>query len=193
MQLRPKSKRRNGHTGPDAAGAAPAGSPACGSDSALAAPPRKRRDEPTPAARGLRWLARREHTRLELERKLAPYVEDASELESLLDDFTARGWLSETRAVEQLVKAKRHRFGAARIRQTLLEKGVAQDLIASALASVKDTELEAARGVWTRKFRSAPASSAERARHVRFLQSRGFSVDVALRVVRGRDLDDPEA
>jgi regulatory protein len=146
--------------------------------------PSKRRTEPTPAARALRLLARREHTRLELARKLRPHVEDPAQLLALLDDFTARGWLSEQRAVDQLLNAKRGRFGAARIRQALLDRGVAEDLIAPALARLRETELDAARTVWTKKFGSAPRTAAERARQVRFLQSRGFSLDLAMRIAR---------
>ncbi|MDB5928189.1 MAG: recX [Betaproteobacteria bacterium] len=155
-------------------------------------PPSKRKTELAPRGRALRLLARREHTRLELERKLAAHVESPAELQALLDDFTARGWLSDARAVDQLVQAKRGRFGAARIRQVLIDKGVSGELIASALANLKDTELDAARVVWARKFKAAPLTAAERARHIRFLQSRGFSVEVAMRVVRRVVRDDGE-
>ena len=153
-------------------------------------PPSKRRAAPTAGARALRLLGRRDHTRLELARKLAPHVEDPLELQALLDDFSARGWISEARVVDQLVHAQRSRFGAARIRQSLIEKGVSDDLIAPALAALKETELDAARAVWARKFGSAPRSAAERARQVRFLQSRGFSVEIALRAVRAGDSGD---
>jgi regulatory protein len=156
----------------------------------LATGDRQRKSEPTPAARALRLLARREHTRQELTHKLAPHVQDAAELQRVLDDCTARGWLSEMRAAEQLVRAKRGRFGAARIRQALTEKGVPHDLIASSLEVLKDSELETARAVWARKFKAGPATSAERARHVRFLHARGFSVEIALRVVRGAGSED---
>ena len=138
----------------------------------------------------MRLLARREHTRRELETKLARHVEDPAEIRRVLDDFTARGWLSEARAAEQLVRAQRGRFGAARIRHTLTGKGVPQELIASSLESLKASELDTARAVWGRKFRTAPGTSAERARHVRFLQARGFSVEIALRVVRGGGAED---
>jgi regulatory protein len=147
----------------------------------------KRRNEPTLAGRALRLLARREHTRLELERKLSVHVEDPAELQSLLDDFTARGWLSESRAADQLVRLKRARFGAARIRQDLIEKGVPHELIAPALETLKESELDAAREVWKRKFRAPPVDSAERAKQIRFLQSRGFGLNIAMRVVRGDD------
>lgn len=134
----------------------------------------------------MRLLARRDHTRLELERKLAPHVEDGAELQALLDDFTERGWLSEARVVEQVVHAERSRLGPARIRQVLIQKGVPEALIAPALRELKDTELESARAVWSRKFGSRPQTVADRARQVRFLQSRGFSIEIALRVTRGR-------
>lgn len=151
-------------------------------------PPRsKPKAEPSLGARALRLLARRDHTRRELARKLAPHVEDDAALEALLDDFTSRGWLSEARVVEQVLHAKGGRLGPARIRQSLVQRGVSEAAIESALGSLKSTELEAARSVWSKKFRSAHATSADQARQIRFLQSRGFSMEVAMRVVRRRD------
>ena len=148
-------------------------------------PPPSKRKELGLRARALQLLARREHTRAELERKLGAYAEDPAEVMAVLDDFTARGWLSESRAVEQLVHAKRSRFGTARIRQALMAKGISSESMAPALENLKETELDAARAVWARKFKSAPGTAADRARQVRFLQSRGFSLDIAMRVVRG--------
>ena len=139
------------------------------------------------AARALRLVARRDHTRRELERKLAPHAAPSDELQALLDDFAGRGWLSESRVVEQVVHAKRGRYGPARIRQALVERGVSQDLIEPALKALKDSELEAARAVWARKFRAPPSSREERAKHVRFLQARGFGMEIAMRVVHGHD------
>jgi regulatory protein len=155
-------------------------------------PPSKRKAQPGARARALKLLARREHTRRELAARLSGHVEDGAELEALLDEFTARGWLSEDRVVEQVLHAKRGRFGLARIRQALVERGVPEALIGPALDGLKASEVDAARGVWTRKFRSPPTTTAERARQVRFLQSRGFSVETALRVVRGGDFDTGE-
>ena len=146
--------------------------------------------KPSLSARALGLLARRDHTRAELERKLEPHAEDAGELQSLLDDFTARGWLSESRAIEQLVHAKRGRFGTARIRQALMAKGVSNESMAPVLEGLKETEVEAARAVWARKFKTPRGTAADRARQVRFLQSRGFSLDIAMRVVRGAPEED---
>jgi regulatory protein len=141
--------------------------------------------KPSAAARALKLLARRDYTRRELAEKLSADVADYEELEALLDEFTDRGWLSEERVVEQVVNAKAGRFGPLRIRKALVERGVPEALIAPALVSLKATELDAAHALWARKFRS-PKTPTEKARQVRFLQSRGFGIDVAMRVVSGR-------
>jgi regulatory protein len=137
-------------------------------------------------ARALRFLARREHSRVELARKLAPHAEDPVEVERVLDDFEQRGWLSERRVVEQVVHAKRRRFGARRIENELRQKGVSEEAMAAALSGLKSGELEAAREVWRRKFGDTRARGpADRARQVRFLQGRGFDLEVIFKVIKG--------
>lgn len=143
-------------------------------------------------AQALRLLARREHTRAELEAKLSGEESDAAELAAVLDDFILRGWISDKRVIEQVTHARRSRLGSRRIRLELENKGVPGELIAEAMAGLKEGDLEAARGVWGRKFGRAPANASERARQLRFLQSRGFALDLAMRVVReaGQDVDE---
>jgi regulatory protein len=143
-------------------------------------------------ARALQYLARREYSRAELRGKLLPHVQaDADfeqaqpvDLDALLDDLTARGWLSDARAATQLVHAKRSRFGTQRITHELRQKGIAEELISAALPELKDSELEAARSVWQRKFGTLPQDAKEKARQMRFLQSRGFGFDVIFQVLR---------
>ncbi|MBX3662533.1 MAG: recombination regulator RecX [Burkholderiales bacterium] len=145
--------------------------------------------EPSLRARALRHLARREHTRHELALKLAPHAGSEAEVAQILDDFTQRGWLSEQRAAEQIVHARRGRYGPARIRRDLEAKGVSAEASAAALATLKDGELEAARAVWKRKFRAPPANAAERARQARFLLGRGFGSETIVRLLRGLSRD----
>ena len=143
-------------------------------------------------ARALQYLTRREYSRAELRAKLLPHVQPDAEfeqaqpvsLDALLDDFTARDWLSDARAATQLVHAKRSRFGTQRIKHELRQKGIAEELISAALPELKDSELEAAREVWQKKFGTAPQNEKEKARQVRFLQSRGFALDVVFKVLR---------
>lgn len=191
-------------------------------------------------ARALRWLAQREHTRAELQRKLvrslvrdaardaardppcgaarssprgavhddadpsaardadpdAPAVEarhdDAGAADehgralvvALLDEFEARGWLSDARAAEALCRSKAPRYGARKVEQLLHERGVAAPLVAAAVAQALGTEALRARQVWQRKFGTAPATPAERARQQRFLLARGFDAATVQRLMR---------
>ena len=138
-------------------------------------------------ARALRLLARREHSRQELARKLAAHAQDPAELDGVLDHLEAQGWLSEQRVVEQVMHARRSRFGARRIARELGEKGIGEEAIVAALQALKAGEMESARAVWRRKFGRLPRTSAERGRQMRFLQGRGFDFDTILKVVKGQD------
>ena len=142
-------------------------------------------------ARALAMLARREHSRLELVRKLAPFSENAEEVASLLDDFEQRGWLSEHRFIEQVTASRRRRFGASRIAHELREKGVSDAAVAGAKSQLMETELDAARNVWMKKFGTRAANASERARQIRFMQGRGFSLDTVLRIMK-HDAGDEE-
>lgn len=150
-------------------------------------------------ARALQYLARREYSRAELRGKLLPHAQADDDLEqpldacgqanldALLDDLTTRGWLSDARAAMQLVHAKRSRFGTQRITHELRQKGIAEELVTAALPELKASELETAREVWKKKFGAAPQDEKQKAKQVRFLQSRGFSLDAIFKVLR---LDD---
>ena len=141
--------------------------------------------------RALRLLARREHARHELARKLAPHAESAEELERLLDDLSERRLLSDERYVEMRLNARSARYGNARLAHELRTQGVSDELVDSALAATED-ELSRARQVWQRKFggRGEAGDATERARQMRFLMSRGFSGATIRRVLRGDFEDD---
>jgi regulatory protein len=143
--------------------------------------------QPTLRERALRLLARREHSRAELGRKLAAQVGPEDDLEALLDDLSRRKLLSDERYAESRAHALSRKFGAARIAQELRSKGLDKALAEHAVEAARSTEVERARAVWLRKFRKAPVSREERARQMRFLQSRGFSFDAIRAVIRGAD------
>ena len=139
--------------------------------------------------RALKYLAAREHSRLELQRKLQPHEEDAGQLDALLDELEAAGWLSATRFVESVLHRKAARFGTARLRHELQGHGLPQETVADAVSRLQASELERARAVWQRKFGTPAPDAAARARQMRFLASRGFSAEVVRRVVQGGDED----
>lgn len=138
-------------------------------------------------ALALRALARREYSRAELHAKLLPQATETDDLAALLDDLEKRTWLSDVRALEQNVRIRSARFGPQRIKQELRQKGFSDELISAALPSLKEGELEAARSVWQRKFAAPPQDQQEKAKQVRFLQSRGFSMDVIFKVMKISD------
>ena len=144
--------------------------------------------------RALRYLSAREHSRSELARKLARHSEEADEVERVLDELTAKGWLSAERFVESVVHRRAERFGAARIRQELQQHGIdpiesaaALDGVdaesAAALDALRQSEPERAQAVWQRRFGTPPTTPAERAKQMRFLAGRGFSTEVIRRVM----------
>ena len=135
-------------------------------------------------------LARREHSRLELQRKLAPHVAESDNFQGLLDDLEKRGWLSEKRVVEQIIHARRGRYGVVRIVRELREKGVSDETVAEARSQVRESELEAARAVWRRKFGQLPKNAGERGKQIRFLRGRGFDLDAILKLLRGAGEDE---
>jgi regulatory protein len=137
--------------------------------------------------RALRLLARREHSRAELARKLRPHVVAEDDLDALLDDLTRRKQLSEERYAESRANTLSRKFGVARIAQELRSKGLDKELAGRAVEAARSTEVERARAVWLRKFRTAPLTREERAKQMRFLQSRGFSFDAIRAVIRGAD------
>jgi regulatory protein len=145
--------------------------------------------------RALRYLSQREHSRAELERKLARHVQDTDEasaqaqISTALDELAAKGLLSEARTAESVLNSQGRRYGVRRLKQTLQGKGLAPALVASTLQQARGTELERAQEVWRRRFGSPPADAQERARQMRFLAGRGFEGDVIRRVVRGADQD----
>jgi regulatory protein len=135
-------------------------------------------------ARALRLLARREHSRAELARKLAPRVESPEGLAQLLDALAAKRQLSDERYAEERVRQLARKYGAARIRQELRSKGVSNEAIERAAGAAASDELERARQILARKYRAPAITREERARRARFLQSRGFAYATIHRVLR---------
>ena len=147
--------------------------------------------QPSLKGRALRALAAREYARAELERKLAPHVQNGEDLGAVLDELTAKGFISDARAAQSVVHRRGQKLGAARVLHELRQKGVEPEAMAAAAVQLNATELERAVAVWRKKFDAPAANSAERAQQMRFLAARGFAPDTIRRVVRavGDDVD----
>jgi regulatory protein len=143
-------------------------------------------------ARALKYLSAREHSRLELLRKLTRHAQEGDDIDALLDTLEACKLLSAERFSESLVRRRAARFGASRIVMELQSHGIDPDSVKAIRNTLSENENERARVVWCRKFARVPADAAERAKQVRFLQQRGFSGSAIQAVLRQGDRDADE-
>ena len=140
--------------------------------------------------RALKLLSQREHSRLELQRKLAEHVEEGDDLSAVVDELEKRGFISEERMVESVIHSKAGRYGSARLLQELRSKGLDDEIVRNVGEQLRDTELQRAQEIWRKRFGEPPADVKEKAKQLRFLASRGFSGAVASRVLRDAPYSD---
>lgn len=135
----------------------------------------------------LRYLARREHSRWELTRKLEQAGFTVEEIAPLLDEFEQKSWLSDRRFAESYVADHRAKAGSMKLAYDLRQRNVSPAIIEAVLNSLRDSELERAYTIWNKKFGAPPADDVESARQMRFLQGRGFPLEVVRHVVRPKN------
>lgn len=160
-------------------------------------------------ARAVALLAQREHSAMELRRKLLRIARERrdtegmdppdsdperdvdldhhsgldEEIESVLAWLKANGYLDESRFVESRLHARAQRFGQRRIEQELAQHGLSMD--AEQRAALAAGELDRACDVLRRKFgEGPPPDAAAEARRLRFLVGRGFSAELARKALR---------
>ena len=163
---------------------------------------RNRGSRPAPSLRqkALRALARRDYSRAELARKLgsgsrsafqsasesasAPANASPAEIEALLDEFEASGWLSDERFAGGAARQRQGRYSQRYIVQDLKSKGIAGDTAKEAVAALEQDDYATALALWQQRFGKPPADQKEKARQVRFLLSRGFALPIVFRILR---------
>lgn len=138
-------------------------------------------------ARALGYLSRREHSRTELRRKLAPHAESAEALDALLGWLEHENWLSNARFAESVVHRRAGRYGTARLMQELKSHQLGAETLDEVKSQLQDTEAARAKALWEKRFGRPPADLAERAKQVRFMMARGFSRSVVSRIIAGSE------
>jgi len=166
----------------------------------------KVQQSPSLKARALRLLSLREYSRKGLAAKLQesearrlklntsnPTGDDeitvkptSLQIEEVLNDFEARGWLSDERFAESLVRRRQERYGTRKIQEELQRAGVDAVKATELIQGLKDSEFERARELWVRKFGVVTQDQKERARQYRFLASKGFAIEIVSKIVGGR-------
>jgi regulatory protein len=133
-------------------------------------------------ARAISALARREHSRTELARKLAAHAESEAALASLLDELEEKKLLSSQRFVESRARQREKKYGAVRVLAELRQHGVPDELLRQEAQRLRSTELTRAAYVWQRRFGHPPQSDKEKAQQIRFMLARGFSLEVYFKI-----------
>ena len=141
-------------------------------------------------ARALRFLSMREHSRLELARKLQRHVQEGDDVEALLDWLENAKFLSQARFSESLIHRRAARYGNSRIISELQSHGIQGDALVDLKGRLQVDELARARDVWLKKFGTPAADASERGKQMRFLQQRGFSHKAIESVMRLRGSDE---
>lgn len=132
-------------------------------------------DRPGCRRRAMDLLARRDHSRLELERKLHTRTYSEELVTGVLDELEREGLLSDSRFAESLVRARIAKGqGPNRIRMELIQRGIAASEDALRESGCDWTRLAAE--TRSKRFGPVPPSEyRERARQARFLEYRGFT------------------
>ena len=141
-------------------------------------------------ARALRFLSMREHSRLELGRKLSRYAEEGDDVDALLDFLEKNNWLSQERFTESLVHRREARFGNSRIMAELQSHGVDSEALKELKSGLADTETARACELWRRRFGEVATDPAVRNKQMRFLMQRGFSQRAVFTALKGEIEDD---
>jgi regulatory protein len=150
-------------------------------------------------ARAIGLLARREYSRSEMRQKLlsgqggkAALPPTGDEVDALLEELVSLGYLSDGRFAKSVVRQKSGAFSQRFIAQSLKAKGVTGEAADEALAGNESDDQATLVALWRRRFGAAPANDREKARQVRFLQSRGFSLSAIFKLLRAPPVDADE-
>src|SRR5699024_198097 len=128
-------------------------------------------------------LARREHSRHDLARKMRRYSQDEDEITQVLDLLVAKDLLSDRRFAEVYVRARKERFGRQRLSYELSQPKVDGQIIDELFAPLTVDEFQRAHDVWLRTFNRVAQDQREYARQYRFLGQRGFNSEVIRKVL----------
>ena len=142
--------------------------------------------------RALRFLSMREHSRLELKRKLSKYAEEGDDVDALLDFLEKNNWLSQERFSESLIHRRAARYGNSRIVAELQSHGVGGEALQELRSGLADSEVARACEVWQRKFGTVATDADGRGKQMRFLMQRGFSQKAVRAAMRGTCPDDDD-
>lgn len=145
---------------------------------------------PSLKSKALDFLSRRDYSYRELFQKLQKYSADNEEIKRVLDEMVSKKFLNEARYIESFITSKSQKYGSLKINYLLQEKVNDKNLIQEIYAASEIDELATAHKIWQRKFGGhLPTNNQDKARQIRFMLSRGFSMSVILQVFQSVNND----
>ena len=138
--------------------------------------------------RALYYLAKREYSFHELVNKTLNYAEELGlnkkDCEFIISKLREQNLQSDQRFCESYINSKKNKFGAQKIVFELTQKGVSEDLVATFIGELVRSEYDLALQVWNKKYSHVTQDINEKAKQIRFLQSRGFSFETIKKIIK---------
>jgi regulatory protein len=136
--------------------------------------------------RAIKYLSNREYSQFELRKKLLPYAQSDTEVDEVIAKLLDKGYLSNQRFIESYIASKSSKFGIRKLTQVLQQHQLSPESLKAELGKLKSSEFQRCFEVWEKKFGSLTKEPNELAKQIRFLASRGFSQEIIMGIVRGK-------
>lgn len=134
-------------------------------------------------SKALSLVARKEYARQDLYNKLLNYCTDIAEIDLLLDEFEELGYISDARYGELFIDSRKHKYGKRRLMYELTRKGVDLKLMGKQLREIDFTSQLKLAGELVKKRYGNRLEIKDLAKVERFLQYRGFELDVIHKIL----------
>ena len=134
----------------------------------------------------VKLLSRREHSAFEIRHKLSQRDFDENEIELTIAELQQGGWLSDERFAEAYVRMRQNKgYGPLRISIELNERGVTENIVNDYLRADNEVWLQILKQQYLKKYHDRPiADYNDKSRRIRFLQYRGFPLDMIYQVIK---------
>ena len=133
----------------------------------------------------MQYLARREHSRVELRRKLLTKFADGEAVEAALENLARNKYLSDVRYAASLIRHRANQgYGLNYIRQELKRQGVDNEDMSAALEEADLDWLQVAQDLYGRKFKKPVSDFKEKAKRMRYLYAHGFDQDIIAQLIK---------
>jgi regulatory protein len=133
----------------------------------------------------VRLLSRREHSAFEIRDKLHKRDFDEAEIEQAIAELQQGDWLSDERYAEAYIRMRQLKgFGPIRISIELNERGVKESIVDDYLQTDDEVWQQTLEQQYLKKYKNkAIADYNDKAKRIRFLQYRGFALDLIYQLV----------